>query len=151
MRVPIKTIYALRAVFDIAYHNDGGATHVRDIARRQAISQRYLEQIFQGLKRAGIVASKRGPRGGYLLAREASRITAAEIFAATAGSQELLRWSRRNRVGSGGEDPVWQWIAGEIEKRLGEVLNGITVEWLCRKGEELGIHRAPEKPFIYFI
>ena len=55
MKLTTKTRYGVRAVFDIAYHSQGGSTQAKDIARRQKIPQRYLEQIFQELKRAGIV------------------------------------------------------------------------------------------------
>ena len=57
-----KGRYAVRALFDIAYFNEGQPTQAKDIAERQGIPPRFLEQIFQDLKRAGIVGSKRGPR-----------------------------------------------------------------------------------------
>jgi Rrf2 family transcriptional regulator, iron-sulfur cluster assembly transcription factor len=68
VRLSNKGRYAVRALFDIAYFNQGQATQAKDIAERQSIPPRFLEQIFQDLKRAGIVASKRGPQGGYSLA-----------------------------------------------------------------------------------
>ena len=61
MRLSTQSRYGVRAIFDIAYHSEGIETQVKDISRRQGISQRYLEQIFQKLKKAGIVGSKRGP------------------------------------------------------------------------------------------
>ena len=73
-----KGRYAVRALFDIAFYNDGRPTQVKDIAERQGIPPRFLEQIFQDLKRANIVGSKRGPQGGYSLARRAAEIRLGE-------------------------------------------------------------------------
>src|SRR3989304_2502527 len=90
MRLSTKSLYGVRAVFDIAYHMGGSATQVRDIARRQGISQRYLEQIFQKLKRSGIMASQRGPKGGYYLVKKPKEITIGDIVRATEGPIELV-------------------------------------------------------------
>ena len=73
MKLSNKGRYAVRALFDIAFYNDGRPTQVKDIAERQNIPPRFLEQIFQDLKRGGIVGSKRGPQGGYSLTRKAHR------------------------------------------------------------------------------
>ena len=75
MRLSTQSRYGVRAIFDIAYHSEGLETQVKDISRRQGISQRYLEQIFQKLKRAGIVGSKRGPSGGYFLGKKPEDIS----------------------------------------------------------------------------
>jgi Rrf2 family protein len=64
MRLSTKSRYGLRALFDIAYNCGDKPAQIQDISRRQQISPRYLEQIFQNLKRAGILKSKRGPQGG---------------------------------------------------------------------------------------
>ena len=85
MKLSKKGRYAVRALFDIAFYNEGQPTQVKDIAERQGIPPRFLEQIFQDLKRAGIVASKRGPQGGYNLAREAERIGVGDVVRALEG------------------------------------------------------------------
>ncbi|MFZ2947923.1 MAG: Rrf2 family transcriptional regulator, partial [Desulfuromonadaceae bacterium] len=64
MRLSTKSRYGLRAMFDIAYNYGPAPAQIQDISRRQQISPRYLEQIFQNLKRAGLLKSKRGPQGG---------------------------------------------------------------------------------------
>ncbi|MDX1580559.1 MAG: Rrf2 family transcriptional regulator, partial [Alphaproteobacteria bacterium] len=74
-----KTVYALEAVVDIAYNARAEPVQSKEITRRQGIPQRYLEQVMQQLVRAGILRGVRGPRGGYLLARERRRISVAEI------------------------------------------------------------------------
>src|SRR5262245_62223952 len=80
-----KGRYAVRALFDIAFYNEGRPTQVKDIAERQSIPPRFLEQIFQDLKRAGIVGSKRGPQGGYNLARAAAEIGLGDVIRALEG------------------------------------------------------------------
>src|SRR5512136_2542287 len=86
MRLSTQSRYGVRAIFDIAYHSAGLETQVKDISRRQGISQRYLEQIFQKLRRAGIVGSKRGPLGGYFLNKKPEDITVGEIIQVTEGN-----------------------------------------------------------------
>ncbi|HMR10798.1 MAG TPA: Rrf2 family transcriptional regulator, partial [Polyangiaceae bacterium] len=85
MKLSNKGRYAIRALFDIAYCNDGRPTQVKDIAERQGIPPRFLEQIFQDLKRAAIVGSKRGPQGGYNLARTATEIRLGDVVRALEG------------------------------------------------------------------
>src|SRR6188474_3334919 len=84
-----KGRYAVRALFDIAFYNEGRPTQVKDIAERQAIPPRFLEQIFQDLKRAGLVASRRGPRGGYQLAKTPAEIKLGDIVRALEGPIEV--------------------------------------------------------------
>jgi len=82
-----KGRYAVRALFDIAFYNEGRPTQVKDIAERQNIPPRFLEQIFQDLKRTGIVGSKRGPQGGYSLARRPVDIRLGDVVRALEGEE----------------------------------------------------------------
>src|SRR6188768_3836500 len=84
-----KGRYAVRALFDIAYFNAGQPTQAKDIAERQGIPPRFLEQIFQDLKRSGIVGSKRGPQGGYSLTRRAADIRLGDVVRALEGPIQL--------------------------------------------------------------
>lgn len=85
MRVSTRGDYASRALLSLALHDDGGPTSVREIAERTALPQPYLEQILLALKGAGIVRSKRGVGGGYVLARDPSDIRLSEIVRAVDG------------------------------------------------------------------
>jgi Rrf2 family protein len=89
VKLSSKGRYAVRALFDIAFYNEGRPTQVKDIADRQGIPPRFLEQIFQELKRAGIVGSKRGPQGGYLLAQSADAIRLGDVVRALEGPISL--------------------------------------------------------------
>ena len=97
MKLSTKTRYGVRAVFDIAYHNSGRPTQARDIARRQDVPLRYLEQIFQELRRANVVDAKRGPKGGYFLSRAPESITLGDVIRAVQGPIELLPTRTRRR------------------------------------------------------
>lgn len=90
MRVSSKGDYACRALLSLTLHQTTpGPTSVRDIAERTAIPQPYLEQILLSLKGAGLVRSKRGVGGGYVLARPASEIRISEILSAVDGPISL--------------------------------------------------------------
>lgn len=75
-----KTRYALRALLYLAEAEEGRSVQVSDIAATQRVPRKYLELILLDLKRGGFVASRRGPGGGYTLARPASEINFAEII-----------------------------------------------------------------------
>jgi Rrf2 family protein len=86
MKVSTRGDYASRALLSLALHADeSGPTSVRDIAERTGLPQPYLEQILLALKGAGLVRSKRGVGGGYVLAREPASITLAHIVSAVDG------------------------------------------------------------------
>lgn len=162
MKLSTRARYGLRGVFDIAYHNRGRATHVKDIARRQDVTPRYLEQIFQALKKAGLLTGQRGPRGGYALARAPEEITVGDVVRATEGpirfTDDAKEGSRTRRVaGEVAPAPkaapnltrtVWDELAKEIEATL----DGVSVADLCRRAEAEGLPRdADAKRLMYFI
>jgi Rrf2 family protein len=85
MRLSTRGRYATRAIYDLALHQGLGPVPLREISARQAISEKYLEQLFLKLRRAGLIRSVRGPGGGYLLAREARKINMYDILHAVEG------------------------------------------------------------------
>lgn len=86
MKISTKGRYALRLMLDIALHSGGAAVPLRDVAQRQEISDKYLEQIVTQLSRAGLVRSVRGAGGGYLLTRESAEYTVGEILRTLEGN-----------------------------------------------------------------
>ena len=110
MRLSTKSRYGVRALFDIAYHSEGSPTQIKEISRRQGITPRYLEQIFQRLKRAGIVKSIRGPKGGYYLARKPEEIVLSEIIQAMDDSIEPVFCARPGKDGrsAAGNPNAWR-------------------------------------------
>ena len=86
MRISTKGRYALRLMLDLALHNTGMPVRIKEIASRQEISDKYLEQIVAVLNKAGYVRSVRGPHGGYLLTRKPEEYTVGMILRLTEGS-----------------------------------------------------------------
>jgi Rrf2 family protein len=80
MRLSTKGEYASRAMLELSLHHKEGPLHIRTISARQDIPERFLEQILLLLKRAGYLRSKKGPNGGYFLARPPAEIKVAEII-----------------------------------------------------------------------
>lgn len=86
MKISTKGRYALRLMVDLAMAENEGYVSLKDIADRQNISAKYMEQIIALLKNARLVGSVRGPRGGYRLSRDAGSYTVGEILRLTEGS-----------------------------------------------------------------
>jgi Rrf2 family transcriptional regulator, iron-sulfur cluster assembly transcription factor len=82
MRLTTKGRFAVTAMIDVALHSTDGPVTLAGVADRQHISLSYLEQLFGKLRRRGLVDSVRGPGGGYSLAREAAKVTVADIILA---------------------------------------------------------------------
>ncbi len=82
MRLSTKSRYGTRMLIDIAENYHGGPVSVAEIASRTGISEKYMEKLIRKLKKAGLVLSKRGPKGGHVLAKPAASITVGDIVRA---------------------------------------------------------------------
>ena len=151
-----KTAYGVQAMFDLAFHGRGRAVQARETAERQGIPVRYLEQILQDLRRGRLVEGKRGPGGGYALARAASEIRLSDVVAALDGPVEsILSWEeipegkRKPRPNGEADVPalVWRELAGQVAGLFG----GVTLQDLVTRAETLGVARASGAPQMYFI
>lgn len=140
VKLSSKGRYGVRALFDIAFHNEGRPTQMREVSERELIPARFLEQIFQDLKRAGLIASKRGPRGGYHLAKPASQISVGDVIRALEGSVAIIQPEDEARP-DGGPDAtasVFRDLATSVERCFDE----ITIADVCARGNELGVRRS---------
>lgn len=86
MKISTKGRYALRLMIDLATNDTGNPIRIKDVAERQGISDKYLEQIIAVLNKAGYVKSVRGPQGGYILKKKPEEYTAGMILRLTEGS-----------------------------------------------------------------
>lgn len=86
MKISTKGRYALRIMIDLARHDEGSYIRLKDIAERQNITLKYMEQIMPLLTKAGYVRSYRGNNGGYMLARKPEEYTVGDILRTTEGS-----------------------------------------------------------------
>ena len=92
MKISTKGRYALRALVDLAVTSKRTNSHVplKDIAKRQGMSDKYLENLFSILKNSGIIGSKRGAQGGYYLMQKPGKITALEVIEAIEGPVAIV-------------------------------------------------------------
>ncbi|QQR88967.1 MAG: Rrf2 family transcriptional regulator [Myxococcales bacterium] len=149
MKLSNKGRYGIEAVLDMAFHGEGSALQIKDIAERQAIPPRFLEQIFQDLKRVGLVSSKRGPKGGYRLAQNPAQIKLGDIIRAVEGPINL--GCEGQKVGSSPLRPVIEEALVDLSKRIDTCLDGISIAQLCERGKQLGLHRTSPKRLTYVI
>lgn len=133
MKLSTKGRYAMIALADLAMQPDDKLTTLAEISERQAISLSYLEQLFVKLRRADVVASVRGPGGGYKLARPASLIRVSEIMQAV---DEAMDAMTRGAGATGAEnvteivsltDKLWEQLSAHVyvflhQTRLSDVI-----------------------------
>lgn len=158
MKLSTKTRYGVRALFDMAFHAGTLSVQVKDISRRQDISQRYLEQIFQDLKKAGLLRSKRGPQGGYSLARPPAQITLLDIVSVTEGGLSLIDCAGEGESTKGNCTPcdrmnqcATQSVWAEAGRHLEAYFASVTLKDVCDKARSLGLERELDHRFMYFI
>ncbi|NJK60227.1 MAG: Rrf2 family transcriptional regulator [Oscillatoriales cyanobacterium SM2_1_8] len=142
MELSSKLEYGLLALLELTPHyGTQRAIGTQEIAAKQSIPDRYLDQIFGDLKRAGITRSYRGPKGGYTLARSPQDISLLEVIRA------LECPSSRDRPGEGGPErraiwKMWLTVQQEVDARL----QAVTLEKLYRDGRQLETSR-----WMYYI
>ncbi len=146
MRATQQLKYAIYGVFDLAYNGSDRPIRIQEIGNRQGIPARYLEQIFQRLRRAGLVESKRGPGGGYRLGRRPEEITLADVAIAVEGA--VLAPAEDGTEGADGSPAfVWDVLRETLESMLGRT----TIATLCREAARRGVERAEAEPAMYHI
>jgi Rrf2 family iron-sulfur cluster assembly transcriptional regulator len=148
-----KARYAVRALFDIAFYHPSKPAQVKEIAERQAIPPRFLEQIFQDLKRSGIVDSKRGPQGGYRLARESSKVTLGDIVRAVEGPVILGDPNEIAPHRRSGQDTrrVADAIFADLSVRVEACLDELSLADICLRAERLGLQPPGAQRYVYVI
>jgi Rrf2 family protein len=130
VRVSTRGDYASRALLSLALHDVGEPTSVRDIAERTGLPQPYLEQILLTLKGAGLVRSKRGVGGGYVLARDPSEISLAEIVSAVDGPIQAGDFGEPHQHGACDHEGQCVLLAvwAEVSSQLQGQLRGVSLE-----------------------
>ena len=129
MRLTTKGRYAVTAMLDIALHADDGPVSVAEIADRQGISASYLEQLVGRLKRSDLLASHRGPGGGYVLGRDANSINVSQVVSAVGEGVDATRCGGSANCQEGHmclTHDLWVALSAEIDS----FLQGITLEAL---------------------
>lgn len=149
-RLSRKTLFAIEAVLDIAYHASANPVQSREITRRQGIPRRYLEQVLQNLVRAGVLTGVRGPRGGYRLARERRRITLADIVQVIHEMEartDPIEENDGSPLGTQVVRPLWRQLSEECMAQLSQT----TIQDLCNQAREAGIESEDADRHDYTI
>lgn len=128
MKISTKGRYAVRVMLDLAFHNTGEYIKVKQIAERQGISEKYLEQIISILNKAGYVKSTRGAQGGYRIAGDPHNYTVGMILRLTEGSlcpvacleDEVNECERCDTCET---LSVWK----ELHEAINKVVDGVTI------------------------
>lgn len=122
MRISTKGRYGLRTLMDIAMHQDSGAVTLNEVAKRQEISVKYLWQVINPLKTAGLLSVTRGAKGGYVLARKPDEISMLQVVNILEGPLSLVECLSQdaacNHINTCVARSVWQEVNGAVEKAL---------------------------------
>lgn len=142
MKLSTKGRYGLRAVIDLAIHNDEEAVALSQIAERQGISMNYLEQLIAKLKKAGIVNGIRGAQGGYKLAANADEISIGDILRALEGDLNPVDCSEVNgtdgsNVCSNSDSCVTKYVWKRISDSINEAVDGIMLSELVDESKKI--------------
>lgn len=132
MRLTTKGRYAVTAMLDLAVHATKGPITLADISQRQGISLSYLEQLFSKLRKRDLVASARGPGGGYRLSRAANEINVAEVIAAVDEKVDATRCAGQGNC-QNGEECLTHQLWTDLSDQLYDFLNGISLGQLVEK------------------
>ena len=136
MKISTKGRYAIRMLLDLAERQGSGPVTLKDIAERQEISKKYLEQIVPLLNKSGILQASRGFQGGYTLARTPDKYTAGEILRLTEGDLTpvpcTVDASACPRSGDCSTLSLWQGL----QKVINDYLDSITLQDLLDKKKE---------------
>jgi len=132
MRLTTKGRYAVTAMLDLAVHATKGPITLADISQRQGISLSYLEQLFSKLRKRDLVASARGPGGGYRLSRDSNEINVAEVIAAVDEKVDATRCAGQGNC-QNGEECLTHQLWTDLSDQLYDFLNGISLGQLVEK------------------
>ncbi len=141
MKLSAKTEYGLRALLELANRKGGSPVQAKLIAQRQRIPHRFLEQVLNNLRKAGLVESIRGPHGGYILSHDPSAIRVSDVLEAVEGGPFSPGWSNGNQERhsntAGGPDDLLAPIWKEVQTAVSSVLNRFTIQDLCNRNRDL--------------
>ena len=130
LRISAKGEYALKAMLDLSLQPRRRIVPIQEIASRQGIPQRYLEQVLQALKRSGLLGSRRGAAGGYQLARPPEDITAGDVLRAVEGAHAPFE-ARDGGAGGRRDDLGELWE--EIGRAVSEVVDRLSIGELAER------------------
>lgn len=144
MKISTRGRYALRLMLELAMHSEGELVSVKDVAARQEISEKYMEQIISPLKKAGYVKSVRGAQGGYCLARQPQEYTVGMILRLIEGSMAPVDClddpvNQCQRAGGCVTLRLWTMLDDAIKGVIDKVTLQDLVDWQMEMGQDYQI------------
>lgn len=128
MQLPMSIEYAIHGLVFLAGAREKGSTLLSDIARTIKIPESYLRKVFQLLSRNAIVISQRGAKGGYILAREPSKITLKDVMEAVDGSHPFYNCMSQGRKCSISDDCPIRGAFEAAQNKMYEILEATSIE-----------------------
>ena len=141
MKISTKGRYALRLMIDLATNDVGNPIRIKDIAERQNISDKYLEQIISVLNKAGFVRSVRGPQGGYTLKKNPEYYTVGMILRLTEGSLAPVDCVEEDEITCERQSSCVTYLLWKkISTAINDVVDTITLKDLVDWQQNIGNH-----------
>ena len=137
MKLSTRSRYGTRLMLDMAQHYHDGPIHLSDVAKRQDVSVKYLEQIIIPLKKGGYIESLRGPKGGHILARPPEEITVKEIVAVLEEGTSLVECCDDSAVCQRSNICATRLLWKEVSEAMFDRLQAITLADLVKKANAL--------------
>ena len=127
MKLSTRSRYGTRLMLDLAQRYDEGPVQISDIAKREDISVKYLEQLIIPLKKVNFIKSLRGPKGGHMLAKSPDEITVGEIVKVLEGGIDLASCIEKPEECNKSSDCLTRGLWKEATKAMFDKLNSVTL------------------------
>lgn len=137
MKISTRGRYALRLMIDLAIHGNGGVVSLRDVSKRQGISDKYLEQIVTPMAKAGLVRSMRGANGGYMLTRRPEEYTVGEILLPLEGDLAPVECATDSEFCQRCNECVTVGLWREIHQAVAQVVDNTTLADLVERQKQM--------------
>jgi Rrf2 family transcriptional regulator, cysteine metabolism repressor len=152
MRFSAKGEYGVLAVLELAQHAGEPPLQAKTISKNQRIPLRFLEQVLNGLRKAGLVESTRGAQGGYVLSLPPSEIRISDVLEAIEGpiassNRSSINDNRYPPYGNGTDEGILKPIWEEVRTAEMKILDSITIQALCDRKKE----KEQQKVLMYHI
>ena len=154
MQLSTKGRYAVRAMFDLSFYSKGEPVPLSRISEREEISLHYLEQLFNKLRKGGVVESVRGPSGGFKLAKKPADITVEEIIRIVEGEivpVNCTESGQKNKMCHRADKCITFVLWKRLGKTIRDYLSSITLQDLVDEAKELMDSGKVTHDYMFYI
>ena len=137
MKLSTKGRYGLRALIDLALYSEEEPVSIQSIAKRQNLSESYLEQLVRKMRTAGLVSSVRGAGGGYQLSRPADEISVGDVLRALEGNLDAVSCNAKTEGCEGADLCVTKYVWARINESITHTVDSISIEQLLEESRKI--------------